>query len=67
MKRRMFLAACFLCLCGAGRFKKYRFKIKTKKNTTLNVTIEGYDVDNAKHRLSKRYPDCTIISTTEVK
>jgi len=67
----MTLRLCILCLLlvssmGAGRFHKFKFRIKTEKNSVINTTIEGYDVDNAKYRLNKRYPNCKIISTTDL-
>lgn len=67
MNRREFLhQVSFSFLLMGGRFKKFKFRIKTKNKSIINVVIEGYDIDNAKFRLKKRYPDCEILSSKEL-
>ena len=65
MNRRV----CLLLLLGlagtaeAATNQKFAFKIKTKDgNIVGNVVIEASDVEAAKVKLMKRYPDCTILS-----
>lgn len=67
MNRRFFLAAVALCFVGAEprKLKKFRFRIKTKDgNIVGNITIEAYDVEAAKTKLRKRYPDCEILNVS---
>ena len=45
------------------KLKKFHFRIKTKDgNIVGNVTIEAFDVESAKCKLKKRYPDCEILN-----
>lgn len=64
MNRRMFLLMIPF-LMGSRPRKHYNFYIETKNKSRLTVPIQGWDVDNAKSKLNKRYPDCKIISTKE--
>lgn len=73
MNRRSFLtAALALVLVNPSRgcaeprkLKKFRFRIKTKNGGVVgNVTIEAYDVEAAKVKLKKRYPDCEILNVS---
>ena len=72
MKRRAFLAAC-LCLlpCSAalaGEHKRFVFRIKTKSGSIVgNIVIEAKDIEEAKHKLRQRYPDCEILEGREKK
>ena len=72
MKRRMFLAVCLsvlpLSAAMAGEYKKFVFKIKTKGGSIVgNVVIEAKDMEDAKYKLRKRYPDCEIMEGHEKK
>ena len=72
MKRRMFLAACLsvLPLFGGagGEQKRFVFKIKTKSGSIVgNIVIEAKDIEEAKYKLRKRYPDCEIMEGHEKK
>jgi hypothetical protein len=63
MKRRMFLAACLsmlpLSAALAGERKRFVFKIKTKSGGIVgNIVIEAKDIEEAKYKLRKQYPDC---------
>jgi hypothetical protein len=64
MNRRLFLAVLPLLLVGATRkLHTFRFRIKTKSGSVVNnVTIEAFDVEAAKFKLKKRYPDCVILN-----
>ena len=72
MKRRMFLTiflSVLPCSLGlAGEYKKFVFKIKTKSGSIVgNIVIEAKDIEAAKHKLRKRYPDCEILEGHEKK
>ncbi|MBS0205932.1 MAG: hypothetical protein JSS49_23780 [Planctomycetes bacterium] len=42
---------------------KFIFRIKTASGGIIdNVLIEARNVDEARHKLQQRYPDCTILS-----
>lgn len=64
MNRRCFLAMSLMLFTGAARkLHKFRFRIKTKAgNIVDNVTIEAFDVEAAKVKLRKRYPNCEILN-----
>lgn len=71
MNRRSFLVLAFVLLNPEGlladerKLKKFRFRIKTKDGSIVgNVTIEAYDVEAAKVKLRKRYPDCEILNVS---
>ena len=50
----------------AGGYKKFVFKIKTKGGSIVgNVVIEAKDMEAAKYKLRKRYPDCEILEGHE--
>ena len=49
------------------RVKPFQFRIKKKSKTITNVTIMGWDLDNAKYKLFKKYPGCTIISSKPLR
>lgn len=64
MDRRFFLV---LLLSGTAQAnttqKQFVFRIKTKSgNIVGNVSIRAKDVEAAKVKLKKRYPDCTILN-----
>jgi hypothetical protein len=71
--RRTFLAFCFSCTSASAlasadllAIRHFAFKIKTKDGGIVgNVVIEASDVEAAKTKLMKRYPDCTILSVKE--
>ena len=70
MKRRTFLAVCISLLpCSAalaGDRKRFVFKIKTKSGGIVgNIVIEAKDMEEAKHKLRQRYPDCEILEGHE--
>ena len=66
MHRRLFLSVALSLVFSQPAFaaiQKFAFKIKTKDgNIVGNVLIEASDVEAAKVKLMKRYPDCTILS-----
>lgn len=67
MNRRGFLASVILLVVAgplhAAKLKKFSFRIKTKgKSIVGNVLIEAKNVEAAKVRLTKRYPDCKILN-----
>ena len=71
MNRRTFIAAVFSFLvvvtlnAAQRKLKKFHFRIKTKDgNIVGNVTIEAFDVEVAKCKLKKRYPDCEILNAS---
>jgi hypothetical protein len=44
--------------------RKFVFKIKTKSGSIIgNIVIEATDMENAKYKLRKRYPDCEILES----
>jgi len=52
------------CLCTVR--KKFVFKIKTKSGGIVgNIVIEAKDIEAAKVKLRKRYPDCEILEGRE--
>lgn len=62
--------ACLLILIGmigtaeaGAKVKKFAFRIKTKDgNIVGNVVIQANDVEAAKVKLMRRYPNCTILN-----
>jgi hypothetical protein len=65
MKRRSFLV--FLLLSGVAQAsvaqKKFVFRIKTKSgNIVGNISIQSKDIEAAKNKLNKRYPNCEILN-----
>ncbi len=70
MKRRTFITVCLSLLsCSAvlaGEYKKFVFKIKTKGGGIVgNVVIQAKDIEEAKHKLRERYPNCEILEGRE--
>lgn len=70
MLRRDFLCA-FLALMypvnlSAKSDKNYRYRIRTKSGGIVGGTIRASDSENAKFKITKRYPDCQFISLKEV-
>lgn len=65
MIRREFLATLVVGVLSnpsAAANKKFLFKIKTKSGSIVsNVLIEAKDVEEAKVKLMKRYPGCTVL------
>lgn len=45
--------------------KHFRFKIKTKQKSIVFTEIEALNLDAAKVKLYKRYPDCQVLSSEE--
>jgi len=46
--------------------RKFVFKIKTKSGGIVgNIVIEAKDMEAAKYKLRKRYPDCEILEAKE--
>ena len=71
MNRRIFIGtiSSFLVTTTVNaaqrKLKKFHFRIKTKDgNIVGNVTIEAFDVEAAKCKLKKRYPDCEILNAS---
>ena len=66
MHRRLFLSvplSLVLCRSACAANQKFTFKIKTKDGGIVgSVLIEASDVEAAKVKLMKRYPDCRILS-----
>lgn len=64
MNRRMFTTMALIEILGftevlakSKKSKKYTFRIRTKKgNFVGGVSIYATDAENAKYKLSKRYP-----------
>ena len=72
MHRRTFLTTSILTLLTptialADKYKKYEFKIKTKTGGRIGLTQQGTDIDDAKTKVRKRYPDCEFLSSKETK
>jgi hypothetical protein len=71
MHRRTFLAAIFSTLVflptsAHAANRKFVFKIKTKSGSIVsNIVIEAKDMEAAKVKLRKRYPDCEILEAKE--
>lgn len=66
MSRYIFILILVLAipLAAFGKRGKWAFRIKTASGGIVsNVVIEGTDVDDAKYKLSKRYPNSRILST----
>ena len=66
MSRRTFLTICLSVLpwstAKAGEHKRFVFKIRTKSGSIVgNTVIEAKDMEEAKYKLRKRYPDCEIL------
>jgi hypothetical protein len=46
--------------------KRFVFKIKTTSGGIVgNIVIEAKDIEEAKHKLRERYPDCEIMEGRE--
>jgi hypothetical protein len=72
MRRRHFLAAYLLVLplsvALAGEYKRFVFKIKTKSGSIVgNIVIKAKDIEEAKYKLRKQYPECEILEGHEKK
>ena len=70
MHRRSFLALCIISPLAfdaqAAANKRFVFKIKTKSGGIVgNIVIEAKDIEAAKAKLRKRYPDCEILEGRE--
>ncbi len=71
MKRRTFLAVVLssvlpISAALASDHKRFVFKIKTKSGSIVgNIVIEAKDIEEAKYKLRKRYPDCEILEGHE--
>ena len=49
---------------GAVQQYNYKFRIRTKQGSTIgNVNIYARDVDAAKFKLNKKYPNCQIMNS----
>jgi hypothetical protein len=46
--------------------KKFKLKIKTKGNSIIGLQIEARNCDDAKVKVSRRYPGCEFLSCEEV-
>jgi hypothetical protein len=67
MNRRHLLVICMLGISqlaeGAIMNRRFVFRIKTKGGSIVgNVVIEAKDIEAAKVKLFKRYPDCQILN-----
>ena len=71
MKRRMFLVVVLslvlpCSVASASEHKRFVFKIKTKSGGIVgNIVIEAKDVEEAKYKLRKQYPECEILEGHE--
>lgn len=69
MKRRAFLGVCLSILPASAAWaanKRFVFKIKTKSGGIVgNIVIEAKDIEEAKYKLRKRYPECEIMEGHE--
>ena len=70
MKRRSFLVACLsllpLSVAAATEEKRFVFKIRTKNGGIVgDIVIEAKDIEEAKYKLRKRYPNCEILEGHE--
>lgn len=70
MHRRSFLTACVISSFAfdalAAANKRFVFKIKTKSGGIVgNIVIEAKDIEAAKYKLRKRYPECEILEGHE--
>lgn len=73
MQRRQFVAGSVTAfiLSAVPSFahaanRKFVFKIKTKAGGIVgNIVIEATDMEAAKHKLRRRYPDCEILEAKE--
>ncbi len=69
MNRRTFLLAALFVAVPAiaeARTRRFRFRIKTKSGGLIGTTEEGSDIDDAKQKVRKRYPDCEFLSSEEI-
>lgn len=66
MLRRAFVLTISSLVFGVDKNKKFRFKIRTKNRSIIYTTQEASDVDAAKVKVRKRYPDCEFLSTEEL-
>lgn len=65
MNRRMFLLASSTLLLIPS--KKFKFRIRTKSGGLIGTTEQASNMDAAKVKVRKRYPDCEFLSSEEVK
>ena len=72
MQRRDFLTmfawslAATWCVPATAANRRFVFKIKTKSGGIIgNIVIEAKDIEAAKYKLRKRYPDCEILEGRE--
>jgi hypothetical protein len=73
MQRRQFVTGSVTTLALAAvpnlalaANRKFVFKIKTKSGGIVgNIVIEAKDMEAAKYKLRKRYPDCEILEAKE--
>jgi len=71
MNRRMFVFSLLafsanVALAVDTKIKKFKFRIKTKDKSIINTVIEGQDLDWAKSKLQRRYPQCEILSAKQL-
>jgi len=61
-----FLASAIAFDAVATANKSFVFKIKTKSGGIVgNIVIEAKDIEAAKYKLRKRYPNCEILEGHE--
>lgn len=73
MQRRQFVTSTVTAVAMAAvpslvhaANRKFVFKIKTKSGGIVgNIVIEAKDMEAAKYKLRKRYPDCEILEAKE--
>lgn len=62
----MLLASTLVPSIAFAANRKFVFKIKTKDGSIIgNIVIEAKDMEAAKYKLRKRYPDCEIMEGRE--
>ena len=64
MLKKLALLLLIIANLGAVRQYNYKFRIRTVQGSTVgNVTIHAKDIDAAKFRLNKKYPNCQIMNS----
>jgi hypothetical protein len=68
VNRRSFIGSILIAIgtVFTAKGRKFIFKIKTKSGGIVgNILIEAKDIEAAKYKLRKRYPNCEILEARE--
>ena len=66
MNWRVILLALILMSGTAQAAHQFVFRVKTKAGTNVGgVSIRAKDIEAAKVKVKKRYPDCTILNVEQ--